>query len=181
MAEEDTSFKIFFNAKDGEEEHTRFTLRGGNEVCEARQGGQSGVTGVRRLPTKLDWKNCRLFVQFLKLFYDATKRFSASLFVTSNCFFDEVYSIETFITHLITSKDPLMCNMAKRMKIKFDKYWGEPEDEEEDVINPLLYVAVALDPQLKLRWVKFAVTESKGKVAGERMEKNVTGIFEEVV
>ena len=33
----------------------------------------------------------RKFVKFLKLFYNATKRFSTSLYVTSNAFFDEIY------------------------------------------------------------------------------------------
>lgn len=171
MAEEDTSFRTFFNVKDGGEDEEEWIHEALADV-EVGEGGRSGVHKVYRLPTKLDWKNCRTFVTFLKLFYVATKRFSAFLFVTSNCFFDEVYGIETYIDHLITNKDSLMASMAMKMKAKLEKYWGDG-----DKINPPLYVAVALDPRLKLRWVKFVITESKGKAAGEAMEKRVTEIM----
>ena len=33
-----------------------------------------------------DFQNCRTFVTFLRLFYNATKKFSSSLYVTSNAF-----------------------------------------------------------------------------------------------
>ena len=42
-----------------------------------------------------DFYDCSLFVNFLKLFYNATKKFSGSLYVTSNTFFDEIYVIQT--------------------------------------------------------------------------------------
>lgn len=35
-------------------------------------------------PTSKDWENCTIFCKFLKIFYEATLKFSASLFVTSN-------------------------------------------------------------------------------------------------
>ncbi|XP_023896650.1 zinc finger BED domain-containing protein RICESLEEPER 2-like [Quercus suber] len=41
-------------------------------------------------PCGVDFQNCRTFVGFLKLFYNATKKFSGSLYVTSNTFFDEM-------------------------------------------------------------------------------------------
>ena len=45
-----------------------------------------------------DFQNYRAFVTFLRLFYSATKKFSGSLYVTSNAFFDEIfcYSREYF-------------------------------------------------------------------------------------
>ena len=47
----------------------------------------------------------RKFVKFLKLFYNATKRFSGSLYVTSNAFFDEIYMIKRQIDLFSRSKD----------------------------------------------------------------------------
>ena len=47
----------------------------------------------------------RKFVKFLKLFYNATKRFSGSLYVTSNAFFDEIYMIKRRIDLFSRSKD----------------------------------------------------------------------------
>jgi hypothetical protein len=43
------------------------------------------------------------------------------------------------------STDPLLSAMARRMKVKYDKYWGD-----FDRINWLLFVAVILDPQNKM-------------------------------
>jgi len=40
-----------------------------------------------------DFPNCRAFVTFMRLFYNATKKFSSSLYVNSNAFFDEVFLI----------------------------------------------------------------------------------------
>jgi len=41
----------------------------------------------------VNFQNCRTFMGFLKLFYNATKKFSGSLYVTSNTFFDEMFVI----------------------------------------------------------------------------------------
>lgn len=40
--------------------------------------------------------------------------------------------------------------MATKMKSKYDKYWGDP-----DHINPMLFLAVVLDPRYKLKYLKF--------------------------
>ncbi|PSS28929.1 AC transposase [Actinidia chinensis var. chinensis] len=153
MADKDTNFKKYFNIKvveDWEDED------------------------ASRVPTKLDWKNCKLFVTFLKLFYDATKRFSGSLFVTSNSVFDEILKIEATLEKLLDNKDPLMCAMAARMKEKFLRYWG---DGGKINVNIYIYVAVALDPRLKLRWLRFRYTKSKGKDVGINMESRVKAVL----
>ena len=41
----------------------------------------------------IDFQNCRAFVTFLRLFNSATKKFSGSLYVTSNAFYDEIFVI----------------------------------------------------------------------------------------
>ncbi|KAG5566730.1 hypothetical protein RHGRI_002319 [Rhododendron griersonianum] len=65
--------------------------------------------------------------------------------------------------------------MAFDMKKKFDTYWGKG-----DKINFLLYVAVALDPRFKLRWVKFCYIKTKGKEVAEGMEKRVKGVLDKL-
>ena len=39
--------------------------------------------------------------------------------------------------------------MAKKMKAKFDKYWGDP-----DKIDPM-FLAVVFDPRYKMKYLKF--------------------------
>ncbi|XP_065629427.1 zinc finger BED domain-containing protein RICESLEEPER 2-like [Quercus suber] len=101
-------------------------------------------------PSSVDFQNCRTFVGFLKLFYNATKKFSGSLYVTANTFFDEMFVIQENISHLSKSKNHLLKNMATKMESKFDKYWGKGYK-----MNHLLYVVVILDPRKKLRLLKF--------------------------
>ena len=73
-------------------------------------------------PSSIDFQNCRIFVDFLKLFYNATKKFSGSLYVTANNFFDEMFVIQESIFHLSKSQNHLLKNMATKMESKFDKY-----------------------------------------------------------
>ena len=44
-------------------------------------------------PCMSDFQNCRAFVTFLRLFYNATKKFSDFLYATSNDFYDEIFVI----------------------------------------------------------------------------------------
>ena len=106
--------------------------------------------GIRRSPNELHWKKCRIFLRFLKLFYVATKKFSGSLFVTSNVFYKEMFVIESKINQLILEEDDTLSTMAKTMKLKFSKYWGDGSK-----INLLLYVAVVLDPTKKMTYLEF--------------------------
>ena len=173
MAEEDNGFQTYFGVMEGEE------CEDGDDGTPIQRQRGSGSHRVPILPTKLDWKNCRMFVKFLKLFYDATKKFSASLFVTSNTFFDEIISIEMAIAKLIKNYDPLLSQIALNMQKKFDKYWGW-NGGKNDNINFLVYVAVVLDPRFKLRWVKFCLDKSKGVEVGEAMEKLVKSKLNEL-
>ena len=100
MEEDDTNFKYHYLDYD----------IGGDEITNIR-----GITSA--LPTKQDWDNCRVLVKFLKLFYNATKRFSGSLYVISNYFFDEMVVIQNKIQQLINRKEDLfLSSMAKKIK-----------------------------------------------------------------
>ena len=109
-------------------------------------------------PSGIDFQNCRTIVGFLKLFYNATKKFSGSLYVTANTIFDEMFVIQENISHLSKSQNHLLKNMAIKMESKFDKYWGRGGDN----MNHLLYVAMVLDPRKKLRFLKFCFLKFMG-------------------
>ena len=96
-----------------------------------------------------DWDNVKVFVKFLKLFFEVTLRFFGSLYVTSKVFFHEFCVMNTELTNLHKSEDPLLSMMARDMHEKFDKYWGYNEE-----LNLMLFVAIVLDPRYKLRFVK---------------------------
>ncbi|KAL4626790.1 hypothetical protein ACB092_05G122400 [Castanea dentata] len=113
-------------------------------------------------PCMSDCQNCRAFVTFLRLFYNASKKFSSSLYVTSNAFFDEIFVIHESISHLVKSQNTLLKNTATNMQTKFEKYWGEG-----DKINHFLYVAVVLDPRKKLRFLKFSFSKIYGNEVGK--------------
>ncbi|XP_075652751.1 zinc finger BED domain-containing protein RICESLEEPER 1-like [Castanea sativa] len=114
-----------------------------------------------------DFQNCRAFMTFLRLFYNATKKFSGSLYATTNTFFDKIFVIQENISHFVKSQNTLLKNTATNMQTKFEKYWGEG-----DKSNPLLYVVVVLDPRKKLRFLKFSFSEIYGNDVGkEKVDK----------
>ncbi|TXG59748.1 hypothetical protein EZV62_014321 [Acer yangbiense] len=126
-------------------------------------------SGKRKMgpPRFDDRETSRVFVKFLKKFYDATLKFSASLSVTSNLYFHEVFSIQSELTELSTNTDPFLGTMATSMKRKYDKYWGSIES-----INKLLLISVVLDPRYKLDYVTFCFGHLYGNDKGEEMTKD---------
>ena len=120
-------------------------------------GGLGSSSGV-------DFQNCRTFVGFLKLFYNATKKFSDSLYITTNTFFDEMFMIQENIAHLIKSQNQLLKNMTTKMEAKFEKYWGK-----RDKINYLLYMVMVLDPRKKMRFLNFSLSEMYGDEVADEM------------
>lgn len=101
-------------------------------------------------PTSVDWECAAVFVKFLSIFYEVTLKFSGTLHVTSNNFFHEICEIHTQLSDLVDKGDPLLSGIAMGMKEKYDKYWGNADN-----INPLLFLAVVLDPRYKMRYLKF--------------------------
>ena len=56
-------------------------------------------------------------MKFLGIFYEATLKFSGSLFVTSNTYFHELISIEDQLQQLCSvNGDPLLRSMVVEMK-----------------------------------------------------------------
>ncbi|XP_054806308.1 zinc finger BED domain-containing protein RICESLEEPER 2-like [Prosopis cineraria] len=96
-----------------------------------------------------DWKNAKVFIKFLKIFYDINLKFSSSLIVTSNDCFHQIARVQQMLQkHIENSGNTFLVDMSFKMHMKFDKYWGQADN-----MNPLLIVVVILDPQYKLVYV----------------------------
>ncbi|CAL1391826.1 unnamed protein product [Linum trigynum] len=135
---------------------------------------------LKGTPKELDWSYVESLVPFLKIFYDATMKVSGSLYVTSNDLFHVVYGIACMLKMETSSKVYGHKVMAKRMKAKHDKYWGNLDN-----INPLLFIAVVLDPRYKLEYVVFALDEVFGKDNGgdwtkEELHNKVKGFLDDM-
>jgi len=166
-----STYKMLENAEKFEHAFKRMEYEDLEYILHFRDGNYD-----RRPPNEDDWETCRKFVKFLKLFYNATKRFSGSLYVTSNAFFDEIYMIKRKIDLFSRSEDHFLYSMAKTMKEKFDKYWGSGEDSSKKG-NVLLYVAVVLDPRKKLDYLNYCLLN----FYGENVAKIITDLVENVL
>ncbi|KAF7844465.1 zinc finger BED domain-containing protein RICESLEEPER 2-like [Senna tora] len=67
-------------------------------------------------------------------------------------------------------QDPLIGEMTKKMKLKYDKYWGRPEN-----MNPLLVIGVVLDPRYKFGYVNNTFNDiyDNDPILCESMKKKV--------
>ncbi|XP_075507578.1 zinc finger BED domain-containing protein RICESLEEPER 2-like [Primulina tabacum] len=121
------------------------------------------------VPNEHDWERSKLLLKFLKHFYKLTLRISGSLYVTSNIMFHEISEVDMLLKQWLESADFELSLMAKRMKEKYDKYWGSTEK-----MNMILYYAVILDPRHKLEFVEFSFDRMYGSVGkNETMKEQV--------
>ncbi|XP_060676328.1 uncharacterized protein LOC132805410 [Ziziphus jujuba] len=123
-------------------------------------------------PNFVDWNNALVFVKFLKSFYDVTLKFSSSLHISSNAYFHEICSIQSQLDAWSLSGEYLLNDMATKMKRKFDKYWGKMDD-----INPLLLIAIVLDPRYKLDYVEYCFGDVYAEDVASLMTKNLKEIL----
>ncbi|XP_028804831.1 zinc finger BED domain-containing protein RICESLEEPER 2-like [Neltuma alba] len=63
-----------------------------------------------------DWNKARMFLQFLKVFYDITLMFSSSLNVTSNTWFHRIALIHELLEENIVNANPLLMEMSLSMR-----------------------------------------------------------------
>lgn len=120
------------------------------------------------IPNNEDWDNTKCFVNFLKIFFDITKKVSGSTFVTSSQYFNEHIMILTTFKGWIglTSSDNLLGKMAENMKAKYENYWGDVKK-----MNILLFVAVVLDPRHKMQFVRWGLNKVYEKNVAESLYK----------
>ncbi|TXG57250.1 hypothetical protein EZV62_018563 [Acer yangbiense] len=93
-------------------------------------------------PNMVHWDKAKKFVRFLKTFYNVTLKFSATLSVTSNMYFNEICKILSLLNSMSGLGDLELATMATNMKKKFNKYWSSA-----DQVNKLLTVSIVFDPR----------------------------------
>ncbi|XP_025625209.1 zinc finger BED domain-containing protein RICESLEEPER 2-like [Arachis hypogaea] len=124
------------------------------------------------IPRNLDWDNEKHFMKFLKIFHDVNKSVSGSLLVTFSQYFHEFCKILRVFKASCGSRDPLLGSMAERMKLKYDKYWGNIKN-----INMMIFVAVVIHPRYKLKFVNFSFEKLYDKDDADFLGKKVKETF----
>jgi hypothetical protein len=154
---------------------------------------------VPGVPDERDFDNARKLTEFLGHFAHVTTCVSASLSVTAHTYFDEIGEVNLLVNEWLSSSDLMQQEMGKRMKEKFDKYWGqwhensEMENEkvkgkgkvkEKQNINLLIFVAYVLDPRYKLsEYTEATIDVLYGEGVGQKVWAAITkclhDLFEE--
>ncbi|KAJ0908289.1 putative ribonuclease H-like superfamily, hAT-like transposase, RNase-H [Helianthus annuus] len=101
----------------------------------------------KHLPIEDDWKNVKNVCEVLEVFKACTKITSGSEYPTANLYLREVYKVKQALNEGVLSKIEFIREMTKKMKDKFDKYWGE--------CHLLMAIAAVLDPRLKMWFIEF--------------------------
>jgi hypothetical protein len=146
-------------------------------------------------PDELDWQNASKMADFLEHFYDLTHRVATFKHITAHTFFHEIGEVHLMIQSWLNSTDFLQSAMGKRMKDKFDKYWGlwhtdydhekgRGKGKEKESLHLLIFVAGCLDPRYKLSmYTKITVEEIFGQerrqLVWEAINTCIHALFEE--
>ncbi|CAN0843704.1 Zinc finger BED domain-containing protein RICESLEEPER 2 [Linum grandiflorum] len=118
---------------------------------------------------------------FLKQFYDFTMKVSGSSYVTSNLFFPEVVILYRLLKKWKRSPDYDLSLMASKMRIKYEKYWGNIEK-----MNKVLYIVIVLDSRRKMTFVDYTLyrvypEEDKGKLLAYSVKKPIYDLYDHYV
>ncbi|KAL0927047.1 hypothetical protein M5K25_001200 [Dendrobium thyrsiflorum] len=92
-------------------------------------------------PTEDEWSNIEKVCDVLGFFNEATNIISGTEYPTSNLFLSQICTIKKVLDDSSVSSDEFVRNMTKKMKEKFDKYWGE--------CNLLMAFGAIMDPRMK--------------------------------
>lgn len=109
-------------------------------------------------PSSQDWDNVRVFIKFLKNYYEATKIFSVSTKASLHTAFPYLASIYIELKRLNMDLNGLFAEVARDMLEKYSKYWVDITK-----MNQLLYFGVIFDPRYKLRFVEWCFDDMYGK------------------
>ncbi|CAO2039575.1 unnamed protein product, partial [Urochloa humidicola] len=119
------------------------------------------------LPSDEEWQFAEEVVERLRLFYDITKLFSGTDYVTANIYFTRIAKIRKQIRQWQACGNPLVEAMSANMVAKFDKYWTD--------IQGLMGIATILDPRFKTAVLQVCYEDLLGVPASECVDK-VTGV-----
>ncbi|XP_057744911.1 zinc finger BED domain-containing protein RICESLEEPER 2-like [Arachis stenosperma] len=130
-------------------------------------GEMNGGKG-RGVPSDLDWEYAESIVPFLQVFSDATICVSGTLYVTSDMYMKEVFAIGQFICHFCDSIDFSTMSMAEKMRVKYEKYWGNP-----NLVNMLLLIAIVLNLMQKIEYVNYFLDYFFGEEKGGELKSKL--------
>ncbi|XP_075672206.1 zinc finger BED domain-containing protein RICESLEEPER 2-like [Castanea sativa] len=100
------------------------------------------------LPSNEDWDKIEHVCNFLSVFEEVTNVISGSKYPTANIFLPEVWKIKEVLNEKSLDENDYISAMACKMKLNFDKYWGE--------CNFVMAIAAMLDPRLKMTLINFS-------------------------
>ncbi|XP_074347010.1 zinc finger BED domain-containing protein RICESLEEPER 2-like [Apium graveolens] len=127
------------------------------------------------VPTSWDWGNVKRLIDILVHFYELTLRIFGSLYIISNIFYHQISNVNCLLKEWISNDDVEVQMMGKRMKEKYDKYWGDVHK-----MNKLIYVAIVVDPRYKLEFIEFALCEEYGKYVGWKLASDTSLMIREL-
>ncbi|KAL4592656.1 hypothetical protein LXL04_005659 [Taraxacum kok-saghyz] len=127
--------------------------------------------------TNEDWVSVNSLLPFLKIFLDATKRFSGSRYVTSNAYVHDIFGIGKVIEGFTMHADKSIKNMALKMQTKYKKYWGDVAK-----LNQFMFLGVVLDPRRKWQYIVWVVQKYFGEISATsflaNVEANICALFD---
>jgi hypothetical protein len=139
---------------------------------------EKNVKDGLRPPTFFDWNRIKIFLKFLKLFYDAIMRILGSLYCTSNMYFQEICEIQMHLQEYIDNGDHVLSSIAERMMEKYNKYWGDLDKNAK--VNLMIFVTVILDPRTKLVSLEFWFKEVLSPDRCVNMKKRLRSILDKL-
>ncbi|XP_034586733.1 zinc finger BED domain-containing protein RICESLEEPER 2-like [Setaria viridis] len=99
-------------------------------------------------PTEDEFSKVEYIGEFLGVFEETTRAFSADRYATSHMFLDNVLCIHQTLNSPEWYKDEVIADLAKAMERKFDKYWNGN-------YNMVLVICSILDPRTKVDFLDF--------------------------
>ena len=78
------------------------------------------------IPDYLDWEHVSQLMKMLEIFYEIIVMISSSKYVTTNSFILEISNLSVLLTDMQSDSDLSVRHIGLHMKLKFDKYWGDP-------------------------------------------------------
>ncbi|WOL01356.1 Zinc finger, BED-type [Canna indica] len=122
-------------------------------------------------PTEEDWEKVEKVAAVLEVFTKVTNIISGSDYPTSNLFLNEVRQVNVLLDKKSQEEDDFIRVMTRRMKEKFEKYWGD--------CNLLMAIASILDPRGNMRIIHFSFAQMYSEqVARENITKVREALFE---
>ncbi|XP_074352561.1 zinc finger BED domain-containing protein RICESLEEPER 2-like [Apium graveolens] len=99
------------------------------------------------VPGAEDWEQVEGVCSFLKVFSDVTKVVSGTGYSTSNLFLSEIRRVKHIIDRKAIDPNMHVREMARKMEMKFEKYWGET--------NLVMSIGAVMDPRFKMKLPAF--------------------------